>query len=116
MQAGDEHPAGASPMRQALDRLAQRAWSNRKGLPEPALDRSISSPMLSPRMHPQALLDPQSPAVIPNGAVRNLTPAVHSIGRPDGPAAASHRQARATDSGMNSATSKDMTGMGALSS
>ena len=80
-------------MRQALDRLAHRAWSNRKGTTEPALapnsrpdtalskgmpgtaldsqgmarlalNRTISSLVPSPR-GPQAFLDPPSPAVIP---------------------------------------------------
>ncbi|DBB12109.1 TPA: hypothetical protein ACH3X3_006220 [Trebouxia sp. C0006] len=65
-QGEDRDGSGASPMRQALDRLAQRAWSNRKGTPDPnpALNRTISS--LTPDLGPtQALQDPPSPAAIP---------------------------------------------------
>ena len=66
VQGEDRDSLGASPMRQALDRLAQRAWSNRKGTldPNPVLNRTISD--LTP--HPgsaQALQDPPSPAAIP---------------------------------------------------
>ncbi len=66
VQGEDRDSLGASPMRQALDRLAQRAWSNRKGTPDPdpVLNRTLSS--LTPDPSPaQALQDPQSPAAIP---------------------------------------------------
>jgi len=66
VQGEDRDSLGASPMRQALDRLAQRAWSNRKGTPDPnpVLNRTISS--LTPNhSSAQALQDPQSPAAIP---------------------------------------------------
>ena len=104
----EEDPSVASPMRQALDRLANRAWSNRKGLPEPALDRSTSSPMLSPRARSQAFLDPPSPAVIPSAANRHNASAVHNGNRNNG--MASNRQGAATGNRRDSATSRDMTG------
>ena len=92
-------------MRQALDRLANRAWSNRKGLLEPALD----SPTLSPRARSQAFLDPPSPAVIPSTASRHNASAVHNSSRNN--AMASNRQGAATGNRRDSATSRDMTGM-----
>ena len=66
VQGEDTDNMGASPMRQALDRLAQRAWSNRKGTPDPdpVLNRAISG--LTPKPDSaHALQDPQSPAAIP---------------------------------------------------
>ncbi|DBA94296.1 hypothetical protein WJX77_005306 [Trebouxia sp. C0004] len=61
-----EDDSGASPMRQALDRLAQRAWSNRKGTPDtdPVLGKTISGRTSNPSTA-QALQDPPSPAAIP---------------------------------------------------
>ena len=105
----EEDPSNASPMRQALDRLAQRAWSNRKGPPEPALDRSISSPKLSPRTRSQAFLDPPSPAVIPSAANRHNALAVPSSNRNN--VMALNRQGAATGNRRDSATSRDLTGM-----
>ena len=66
MQGEDRDSSGASPMRQALDRLAQRAWSNRKGTPDPnpVLNRTISSLTPDPSSA-QALQDPPSPVAIP---------------------------------------------------
>ena len=110
----EEDPSVASPMRQALDRLANRAWSNRKGLPEPALDRSTSSPMLSPRARSQAFLDPPSPAVIPSAANRHHASAVQNSNRNN--ATASNRQGAMTGNRRDSATSRDMTGMHSFTS
>lgn len=104
---GEEDQSVASPMRQALDRLAQRAWTNRKGLPEPALDRNTSSPMLSPRTNPQAFLDPPSPAVIPSAANRHGA-SNHGSNRNNGMAL--NRRDGATGHRRDSATSRDMTG------
>ena len=94
-------------MRQALDRLAQRAWTNRKGLPEPALDRNTSNPMLSPRTNPQAFLDPPSPAVIPSSG--NRQSAAHNASNRNN-ATALNRRDGATGHRRDSATSRDMTG------
>ena len=71
LQGEERDNAGASPMRQALDRLAQRAWSNRKGTPDTSslLTRTISSPAPSPRPS-QAFLDPPSPAALPSTSSR----------------------------------------------
>ena len=107
-QGGQDDFSAASPMRQALDRLAQRAWTNRKGLPEPGpLDRSTSSPMLSPRTNPQAFLDPPSPAVIPSTANRQAAPALHGNRNN---VLSSHRHGGAAANRRDSATSRDMTG------
>ncbi len=68
VQGEDRDSLGASPMRQALDRLAQRAWSNRKGAPDPnpVFNRTISGLTPNPNPGPaQALQDPPSPAAIP---------------------------------------------------
>ena len=101
-------------MRQALDRLAQRAWSNRKGLPEPALDRSTSSPMAPPRISPQVFQDPPSPAVIPSAANRTHATALHGANRHH--VWGSGRNSGAVGNRRDSATSRDMTGalMGCL--
>ena len=66
VQGEDRDSLGASPMRQALDRLAQRAWSNRKGTPDPnpVLNKTISGRPPNPSSA-QALQDPPSPAAIP---------------------------------------------------
>lgn len=103
----DEDQSVASPMRQALDRLAQRAWTNRKGLPEPALDRNTSSPMLTPRTNPQDFLDPPSSVVIPSAANRQSA-SNHGSNRSN--AMALNRRDGATGHRRDSATSKDMTG------
>lgn len=92
---GGEGP-GASPMRQALDRLAQRAWTHRRGTPdpsrgtfEPGLHRTSSSPSSSPTHSrsprpSQALLDPHSPIANPSASTRRATAsfADHSYARP----------------------------------